>query len=127
MKGFGVTTAAVLVVIAVSLGVVDSVNGGKLRPSITVSGRLVVVGGPVSNVRPHPLSGQVTLTGTGTTGDTFSVTTNPKGLWQLQVPPGTYLVSAYPPWGDGQLCTHDWPVRLRAGTEANVVVACGLL
>ncbi len=47
MKGFGVTTAAVLVVIAVSVGVVGSVNGGKLRPSITVSGRLVVVGGPV--------------------------------------------------------------------------------
>jgi hypothetical protein len=126
MRGFGYLTATVLVVIAICVAVVGGSNSGRLGAAATVSGRLVFVGGPVSNVGPHPLSGHVTFTGTGTTGDTFSVTTNPKGLWQLQIPPGTYLVSAYPYWGDGQICTHDWPVRLRAGADVNLVVACGL-
>ncbi len=68
-----------LVVIGIGVGLVSDATGGRPGPSATVTGRLLLVGGPIG-ARPEPLSGQVTFTGTGMTGDTFSVTTNSKGL-----------------------------------------------
>jgi hypothetical protein len=121
MRGFAYLAVTVLIVIAIGVGIVGGVNGGRLGPVGTVSGRLVEEGG--LSAIPRPLTGQVTLTNTG--GASFTAGTGSNGLWSLEVPPGTYVLAGSSP--NLHMCERGVRVRVHAGGTVRPMVVCAVL
>ncbi len=91
----------------------------------TIDGHLVVTGGAPQLPATRPMSGQVTAT--DTSGKSVSVSTDPSGVFALQLSPGTYtLIGKSPAFGSGKYpCqTRGGAVRVSSGHRTTVLVIC---
>jgi hypothetical protein len=90
-----------------------------------VSGRLQAVGGPAPG-SPRPINGKVTVRGPN--GRSYSAKTEADGQFLIQVPVGSYLVTARSPQYEGgqTMCLQTGtPIKVNENsTTGNVTVDC---
>jgi hypothetical protein len=88
----------------------------------TLSGRLVMVGGP-HGAEDTPMSGRIDAT--SSSGDHYSAVAADDGTFSLEVPAGRYLVTGRgPAYQGGRECAAADPVDVEDGQVTDVQVVC---
>lgn len=99
----------------------------------TVTGILLMVGGPATSADPNgvrrPLPGRVIATSNA--GQRFTVRTGKNGLFTMPLPPGTYHLTGYSPLvhfnGLEMRCIAEHAVQVKAGKSIRgVAVFCSV-